>query len=493
MQWSLEQENIFSAYEDMSDNLQVNAAPGSGKTTVQCEIWNRSFIGNTLYLAFNKPIVEEMCLRTQPRHGSKISTFNSLGHSICINTWPGLKLNKYKIEKHVKALVEHKLPTRSKEKDKYELVKLVRYLKNIPHEVSSVDVQDTIDFYDIDMYPDMIEHALKVLLANINDMKEIDFSDQLLFPVLYGLYAPLYDTVLIDEAQDVNAVQIELLKLLQARNPSVRLCSVGDSHQAIYAFRGSLSDSMADLSREFEALNYPLTITRRCDRKIVELAQSLYPHDITVSPTAQEGRVEYVDHKQYHIRPVYRDYTDIIPTLSLGVDMNNTLIVCRTTAPLVNFAYQLLRSNIPCYIRGRDIGESLIKYIEKSNTEYVVDFLDYMNGDIGDSIVKAVIEKKEERVQSLEDKRDMLSLFCENTKSMYTRDVCLYISNLFKEGKGVQLSTVHKSKGLEASRVVILARDLMPHPLARKDWELVQERNIEYVALTRAQHVLTIL
>src|SRR2546430_12550616 len=149
IQWSLEQLDIFSKYNDGCDNLQVNASPGSGKTTVQCEIWNRSHIGDTLYLAFNKAIVEEMYLRTQPRNGSKICTFNSLGHSICSQAFPGVKLNQYKIQKYVKALIEHKLSLKNKERNKYELIKLVRYLKNIPHAISEDDIQACIDFYDI--------------------------------------------------------------------------------------------------------------------------------------------------------------------------------------------------------------------------------------------------------------------------------------------------------------------------------------------------------
>src|SRR6266853_893037 len=489
IQWSDEQLDIFSVYEDIQENIQVNASPGSGKTTIQCEIWNRSLLGNTLYLAFNKAIVEEMCLKTIPRHGSKISTFNSLGHSICMNTWPNIKFNVHKIAKHVRS-IEHLIPERNQ--CRYELIKLVKYLKNIPHalHIDEGDVEDVTEFYDIDVYPDMVDHALHVLKENIHDTKEIDYSDQLLFPVVYNLAAPMYGTVLIDEAQDVNAVQIELIKLLQARNPSLRLCSVGDNHQAIYSFRCALHDSMDQLGREFDVYEMPLTITRRCDRKIVDYAQVLYPHDITASPTAQEGCITTIDHTQWHIKPFMRNYIDLIPDLHFDQNINNTLIVCRTTAPLVSFAYQLLRCNIPCYIRGRDIGENLIKYIEKSQCYYVNDFLDYMDKDINNEIERCISLRKVDRVQNLQDKHDMLEIFCTNACSLYIQDVCMYIQGLFKEGKGIQLSTVHKSKGLEADRVMILCKDLMPHPLASKEWELIQERNIEYVAVTRAKHEL---
>jgi len=58
------------------------------------------------------------------------------------------------------------------------------------------------------------------------------------------------------------------------------------------------------------------------------------------------------------------------------------------------------------------------------------------------------------------------------------------------DAEGVVFSTVHKAKGLEADHVSILEPQLMPHPAASKEWELAQERNIEYVALTRSKETL---
>ena len=49
------------------------------------------------------------------------------------------------------------------------------------------------------------------------------------------------------------------------------------------------------------------------------------------------------------------------------------------------------------------------------------------------------------------------------------------------------LSTVHKSKGREWQRVYILGRaKYMPSPYAKKAWQIEQESNLEYVAITRA-------
>ena len=65
------------------------------------------------------------------------------------------------------------------------------------------------------------------------------------------------------------------------------------------------------------------------------------------------------------------------------------------------------------------------------------------------------------------------------------------IEKIFSDSSdGICLSTVHKAKGLEADRVFIVEPAMMPAPFAKKDWEMVQEDNIAYVAYTRARQEL---
>ena len=57
----------------------------------------------------------------------------------------------------------------------------------------------------------------------------------------------------------------------------------------------------------------------------------------------------------------------------------------------------------------------------------------------------------------------------------------------------MRLATVHKAKGLEAPRVFILEPNLMPSPWAKKAWQIEQEGNLQYVAVTRALETLIYL
>ena len=54
----------------------------------------------------------------------------------------------------------------------------------------------------------------------------------------------------------------------------------------------------------------------------------------------------------------------------------------------------------------------------------------------------------------------------------------------------IKLATIHKSKGLEAQRVLILDRGLIPSRYATQDWQLEQENNLMYVAITRSMDYL---
>ena len=57
-----------------------------------------------------------------------------------------------------------------------------------------------------------------------------------------------------------------------------------------------------------------------------------------------------------------------------------------------------------------------------------------------------------------------------------------------EQGEGIKLSSIHKAKGLESSRVFLLrTKDApIPHPMARTAWAQEQETNLLYVAITRA-------
>jgi len=96
----------------------------------------------------------------------------------------------------------------------------------------------------------------------------LDFDDILLkavemlqrFPEIRERYQERLRYVLVDEYQDVNAVQYELLRLLSGKHRN--LCAVGDDDQSIYAFRGADVSILLRFEKDF------------ADSKVVKLEQN---------------------------------------------------------------------------------------------------------------------------------------------------------------------------------------------------------------------------
>ena len=90
-----------------------------------------------------------------------------------------------------------------------------------------------------------------------------------------------------------------------------------------------------------------------------------------------------------------------------------------------------------------------------------------------------------------------IELLCEGASIV--GDVINRIKKLFDDtSKGqrknkIVLSSVHRAKGLEADTVYILEEQMMPHPMAELEWEIEQEYNIRYVALTRSKNTLVLV
>ena len=98
-----------------------------------------------------------------------------------------------------------------------------------------------------------------------------------------------------------------------------------------------------------------------------------------------------------------------------------------------------------------------------------------------------------DRIDMLKNKIDIINIL--SSGLTYTKDLKDKIKSIFKDGDnvGVCLSTIHKSKGLENDTIHILCPELIPSKFAVQEWELKQEENLRYVAITRAKSNLIYL
>jgi superfamily I DNA/RNA helicase len=233
-----------------------------------------------------------------------------------------------------------------------------------------------------------------------------------------------------------------------------------------------------ELGKEyFNARELPLRLTYRCAKNIVMEAYQVFP-DIEALETAPDGNV------RHH---------------SIGELNNRCIIVCRNNKPLIAEAYALLSQGVACHVRGRDIGDNLVRLINKLEAFNVENLIDKVYHWADTEIAKAAMKEDEDKIQRVCDKRDSLLIFTSKCKLTDSPDaVKEQIKKIFEQGKGVCLSTVHKAKGLEAEKCVILNRELLPGydgrkwhvQRARHAWQKEQELNALYVAITRAKSEL---
>jgi len=101
-----------------------------------------------------------------------------------------------------------------------------------------------------------------------------------------------YDYVIVDEAQDLGPIDLEILRAITPIGNSIM--AIGDQAQSIFGFRGSMGSAMDDFKQLFKPKCYSLSKNFRCDRSIVEVANALSVHAIPMMSTSpKNGEVHY--------------------------------------------------------------------------------------------------------------------------------------------------------------------------------------------------------
>ena len=80
-----------------------------------------------------------------------------------------------------------------------------------------------------------------------------------------------YDLLVVDEFQDLNACDLEVLRLIGERGCSI--IAAGDDDQSIYSFRRAAPEGIRQFPDDYpDAGDYTLSVTQRCGSRIIEWA-----------------------------------------------------------------------------------------------------------------------------------------------------------------------------------------------------------------------------
>lgn len=490
------QKDIFDFISNGSGNLVIEAAAGSGKTYTLCQCLKLIDPNlRTLMVAFNKDIVKELTKKVGNENTNiYISTLHSLGLSLIREFFSSIsiRVNDKKYKNYLldnlhslSSIKFYKLNKRNQIKYIDNICSLVTYGRYYLADTIE-DFEDVAKRYDLDLSYDEIDVACKLLTWGASNVEDVDFADMTWLPCINGIRLESYqfDWVFLDECQDQNPVQMELLKLCMKEN--TRFVFAGDRNQCIYAFSGSDEKSFDMAKSTPNTTSLPLSISYRCAKNIVKFAQQFVP-SIEASPDAIDG--------------------EVIMDAPLTDVKDGDMVLCRNNAPLMKAYIEFMRMGIPAHIRGRDIGYNMKHMVELTeefdlnvNLDKVGVFAKLYQGlfEHRDQFAnKCALEVETvEQTSFFNTRLDTIKALEVLSEGLRTSDELIKrIDDIFsdKDLNGISLSTIHKAKGLENDRVFILCKSLMPSKYASKDWELEQEKNLEYVAYTRAKRSLIFL
>ena len=497
IKYSKYQKDIFDYIEHGQGHLVVEAAAGSGKTftLIKC----LELIPNDkriLLTAFNKDIVNELKKKAKEFPNVECKTLHGLGMLMVMknvdemspvpeifkyssqfysNPSAYTKINLFRLKKHDRKTYMDNVK-------KY--VDFARYfLCQTPKDLDEIEKA-----YEIETVADEKEVAMKLLEWGKTNLKTMDYTDMIWLPNVLNL-KPIglqYDYIMVDECQDMNKAERELV--LKCFKMGTRMVSVGDENQLIYQFSGSDKDSLNTLKNLPNTKCLPLSISYRCADSIVEYAQRIVP-SIEKNDDHRVGNV--------------------LEDVPLEDVKDGDMVLCRTNAPLVDLYNRYLKLGKKSYIVGKDIGSNMKTIIESMNMTEVNwgniekdglfirlydDLFEARNKIMAESNVS-----KEDAINSrqFQDKLDMINAIGAMANGINSVDELLgKIDVVFPkkvQKEGIKLSTIHKSKGLECENVYIACKSLMPSKNATTKWEKRQERNLMYVAYTRAKNKLGFL
>ena len=478
--WSEYQSKVFDFFQNGSGHGAVNAVAGSGKSTTAVEAVIRAKVPNTQILAFNKHIEVDFNAKLEERGEVPLAkTYNAFAWGIFRQN-ARTKLDRDKTQN----ILRYQVLGKGKENEYWKfwspMKRVIGILKNnfIDPRKPKVDLEkiilEYIDEYDIDLKSSdvmkFVNYAFQTYMISTQTLDVSDFDDQKFQPVYREMEFPKVDLAVVDEYQDTCPLEGKILELIRPD----RLIVFGDPWQAIYSFKGTSKDSLAEFLTKYNATELPLSICYRCPKEVVRHAQGIVKH-MEYNPEAPEGEVQTIEHSSYVSNgPTYDD-----------------MVLARCNVDLVSSAMGFIRRNIPAFVRGKEVGDQLtniIKRVTNGKSMHISDFtpafLDYQSKEIESLKGRNAVT----RLSMFEETCETISVVSESCTT--TDAILARLKTLFSDDancQGIMHQSIHKSKGGEGKTgkdVYIIRPDKIPHPKAQN---LDEERRIHYVGMTRVK------
>jgi F-box protein 18 (helicase) len=456
-----EQSIISKTHLSPGSVMLVNAYAGTGKTETLRLIAEANPGRRLLYLSFNR----QTALQAKKRfpENTDCRTIHSLAFQTTGKKFKD-KLGMPTPQKVLQLLGVEK---------PYIAVLALEAIKEYCYSVDRFLTEEHIDKKILKKYPEVLPLAKKIWreMQDLNSSLCMSHDGYL---KLWSLNAPRIsaDIILLDEAQDTNPVTLKIL-MDQCDYGSCSLVLVGDSHQAIYAWRKAVN--AMEIAREVADHVHPLTESFRFNQTIATNASKILNH--------YKG-------DPVHLKGLGPSNSSLPKSVIIG--RRNGSLLSRAIPVVerggtVHFAGTNERDKWdPYYLYELQIPLDIV-YLKMDQKELVEtpqirlfndyqEIVDLIKGDGEGAGIDKELEKHvklvDEYGDQLPDLIDKLRRFCRSP------DVAQ-----------ISLSTAHRAKGLEWRSVEMLD-DFASLQTEREsdpfDREYLEEINLIYVAMTRA-------
>jgi len=383
-----------------------------------------------------------------------------------------------------------------------------------------------------------------LLRNNLLDLDDLIYKAVLLFEEneeILQKYRQTFQWILVDEFQDINAVQYQLVRML-ADSPDANTCAVGDPDQAIYGFRGADVSFMQRFLDDYSGAElFRLQKSYRCSQKILQASQNvLKSYDPALSGINEGVKIEIVYEKtdrseaEFTARTIEKMIGGLqFFSMDSGItqgdkgskieSLSDFAILCRLKQQMPVYEKALKDHRIPyqkisdqSFFSKEIISQvmDLLQLVYQPQNRYLQEKLIGLN-----IITREQAESLEQRVSGKstassrlevlvkdfftgrkklqdEDKKKLLSIagsYGMDGQS-FLQDAALHkgIDAHKRDVEKVSLMTIHAAKGLEFKCVFIggCEEGLLPYTMFNKDENTAEENRLLYVGMTRAEKYL---
>ena len=503
--------------------VAILAGAGTGKTTtithrVAHQVQSGAFeAGRILAVTFTDKAAGELKARLTALgvRGVEARTFHSAALSQLSRLWPTY------VGKPVPDVLDHKaplisslanaLPPPHKFLPRRELAGEIEWAKNLM--IPPAQYLAELGGHEPPIPAELMLRIYDGYERRKQAMGKLDFEDMLtlairLFdehPEAVAEIRERFHAFTVDEFQDVNPLQAALLDRWLGDGDDV--CVVGDDYQTIYSFTGASPAHLLGFTHRFpHATVVRLEENYRSSPEVLGVANTLAPRLGGFRKTLRATQPSGPEPVARAMPDEAAEVASIVATVRRlhqreAVPLEQIAVLYRINARSEPFEEAFAEAGIPYQVRDgaflrRPGPRAVLQRVKRST-----------GGSVADAVLQATTAlgydpesspEADEEVTRQADLGRLRSLSAEFEQAQPEGDVAAFLAELARRfsteesGRGVNLLTYHRAKGLEFDAVCLprLVDGELPFRSGRSKAEPEEERRLLYVGITRARRYL---